>query len=208
MEYNADYFDGKGSNYIKGYNWHQGWLTKAMNLELCFKPTRVLVCGCAKGFLVEAFTLRGIEAEGFDISLYALSLVPAEIMERIYYADVCDLGFIEDNEYDLVVIIDVLEHIAEEDVDKAVSELVRVCSKHIFTRQHLEWNARSRADKTHKTIKPAEWWINIFNKYGAQVVTVPDEFLGTTKLKDEVWEDPDKEPFNPHEIIVYKVTKK
>lgn len=202
-KYGYNYFDGPESNYGGSYVWGSHWNTKAMNLEICFRPVRVLVAGCAKGFLVEAFFYRFIEAEGFDISQYALDCSAPEIMDRLYLADARDLPF-EDEEFDLVVAIDLLEHIEEKTVPKAVSELCRVCYGNIFTRQHFEWNRKSRADPTHVTIKPKEFWIDLFRKNGFRVCDIADEFMGRSDIPDEEWEDPDKEPFNPHEILVFK----
>lgn len=203
-EYDKAYFEGENSNFYQGYDWHLGWITKAKNLKDCFTPRRVLVCGCAKGFLVKAFRGIGVEAWGMDISTYAISRSPIDVMKYVAWGDVCDMSEYDDNEFDLVTAIDLLEHIPEKLIEKAITELVRVSSKYIFTRQHLEWNKKARADKTHKTIHPAEWWIARFETHGVEVVDVPAGFMGRNDIPDEDWEDPEHEPFNPHEIIVFR----
>lgn len=203
-EYGKEYFEGENSNFYRGYEWHPDWLIKAKNLQACFNPKCVLVCGCAKGFLVKAFREIEIEAYGLDISNYAITHAPPEIWAFVQLGDVRDMAEYDDNEFDLVTAIDLLEHIPEDDVPQAVSELVRVSNNIIFTRQHLEWNKKARADTTHKTINPTNWWINLFEKYNTKIVDIPDEFMGRSDLPDEDWEDPEHEPFNPHEILVFR----
>ncbi len=206
-DYNEAYFDGPHSNYGGKYVWHDNWIIKAKNLVDCFNPKNVIVCGCAKGFLVKAFRLLEVEAYGMDISHYALSTTPTEIMAFLSWGDIRDMPEYDANEFDLVVAIDLLEHLHEEDVPKAVSELVRVSSKFIFTRQHFEWNKKSRADKTHNTIKPYEWWCDLFEEKGAMVYKIPEDFMGRKDIPDEEWEDPEHEPFNPHEFISLILTE-
>jgi hypothetical protein len=46
------------------------------------KPQKVLDAGCAWGFLVEAFSDRGVDAWGMDVSEYAIAHVRADIRKR------------------------------------------------------------------------------------------------------------------------------
>ena len=87
-------------------------------------PKTVLDAGCAMGYLVAALRDRGVEAYGVDISEYAISKVREDI--RPY----CAAGSLTEplpdglpKRYDLVVTIEVLEHLYEEDGTQAIHNL-------------------------------------------------------------------------------------
>ncbi len=58
----------------KTYNWD---LTNA----------KVLVVGCAYGYLVKHLVLLGVDAYGMDISSYAISQAPSEVTSRVFVGD-------------------------------------------------------------------------------------------------------------------------
>lgn len=58
-----------------------------------------------------------------DIDENALKLIPTDLVAEKRYADACNLPY-EENAFDLVVALDVIEHI--QDDKKAVSEILRV----------------------------------------------------------------------------------
>ena len=80
-------------NYYSYYNTDLGHISydRSNSYWLCFfgniadkiikdiKPKTVLDVGCEKGFLVESFRDRGVEAFGIDISEYAISEVRQDI---------------------------------------------------------------------------------------------------------------------------------
>src|SRR5262245_13552849 len=72
-----------------------------------FKPRFILDAGCALGFLVQALRQRGAEAFGIDISQFAIGQVDPTIKP---YCRVRSVTQVLPRHYDLIVCIEVLEH--------------------------------------------------------------------------------------------------
>lgn len=107
-------------------------------LEKCNTDTglcKVCDAGCGKGQLVWALRNIGVEAWGFDIDKLAI--------ENRYKK--CQDGWIKKHDavmvwpyggraFDLVVVVDLFEHINLKDIDIVISEMYRVAKKWIFLR--------------------------------------------------------------------------
>ena len=80
--YDADYFEGRTSNYINGYSWDifGDLFTMTARLLVWMFPdaTRYLDFGCATGLLVRALREQGKEAWGVEHSPYCLAHAEAE----------------------------------------------------------------------------------------------------------------------------------
>ena len=130
----------------------------------------VLVLGCARGYLVEAFHERGIDAWGIDISAWAITNSDCSPVCRQYLSlgDCCDLSKYRDKQFDLVVAFDVMEHIPIPDLYKALDEACRVASK--FIAIHVPLVDKVRIDKTHVSLFWSDWWIGEIRKRGFEVI--------------------------------------
>lgn len=64
------------------------FLEKAGLLGINLSGKKVLVLGCAYGFLVKYLTTLGVNAYGVDFSTYAVSQAPTEIASKIILGDV------------------------------------------------------------------------------------------------------------------------
>ena len=119
--YDKNYYDDyNGLPYVKSEHWEKFFDNIAEKIKNEINPKTVLDVGCAKGFLVEKLRDRGIEAFGIDSSEYAISQVDDSIK------DYCKVGSILDpleRKYDLIVCIEVIEHLFEEDSKKALENL-------------------------------------------------------------------------------------
>jgi len=103
-----------------------------------FAPKKILDCGCATGIYEYGFFLLNSEVEivGFDISEYALEHCIPEIKDKLFLLDLeRQLIPYPDNEFDLVLCFDFLEHLHSEYMDFAIKEITRVSSKIIFCKQ-------------------------------------------------------------------------
>jgi SAM-dependent methyltransferase len=121
-------------------------------------PRTVLDAGCAMGFLVEALRDRGVEAYGIDISEYAISKVRPDIKPF------CRVGSVTDpmeSQFDLIVSIEVLEHLSQEDAIKAVRNLCASTSDFIFSSTPQDYD-----EATHFNVQPPEWWTEVFGRQG------------------------------------------
>jgi len=139
-------------NFCKFFNAIADRIVKDIN------PRTVLDAGCAKGFLVEALRDRGVEAYGIDISEYAIGEVREDI--KAY----CKVGSILEPlemSYDLIISIEVLEHLMPEDGIKALENLCKYTNDFIFTSSPTDYEEAS-----HLNVRPTEYWTNIFAQYG------------------------------------------
>jgi len=157
-EYDIDYFcwDGKGEP--KGYKgFYADFPTRLKFLDYikALKPKSVLDVGCAYGFLVKSLNDAGIPSKGVDVSTFAYKMRATDDMQA---ASILDLPF-EDGAFDLVVTLEMLEHIREEDTPQALSELARVSRRGAHWIGYKEVDDLFKTpDKTHINIKPYVWW--------------------------------------------------
>ncbi len=125
-------------------------------------PKTVLDAGCAMGYLVAALRDRGVEAYGIDISEYAISQVREDI--RPY----CAVGSLTEpfpeslpDRYDLVVTIEVLEHLYAEDGKTAIKKLCELSDQVLFSSTPDDYT-----EKTHVNVQQREYWARLFAENG------------------------------------------
>ena len=119
---------------------------------------RVLDAGCAMGLLVEALVERGIDAHGIDISEYAISQAAPSIRDRVR---VGSLTTPLDSRYDLIVCIEVLEHMPPADARIALANLCAHADDIIFSSSPTDFG-----ETTHVNVQPPEAWAEAFAREG------------------------------------------
>jgi len=146
--------------YERNDYWLGFFAAMADEIARCLKPRTVLDAGCAKGFLVEALWARGIEAWGIDISAHAISQVRKDVGPYCRAASLTEpiQGF-----YDLVTCIEVVEHIPAEDVELVARNITGVTDTILFSSTSSDFD-----EATHVTVRPALFWLKLFNQYGFQ----------------------------------------
>lgn len=124
--------------------------------------------GCGSGY-----GLKNAREAGYNV--YGIDLAPSarKRWEKLCIADYCVVGNIlnlpfKDNEFDFVLCNDVFEHLLEEDIPQALSELYRVgsdkfCLIAATTKESFPVGGRIHA---HITIKPDQWWQMKFDEAG------------------------------------------
>ncbi len=123
------------------------------------RPKTALDIGCAKGFLVESLRDRGVEAFGVDLSEYAIGEVRADI--KPYCSVKSILQIAERDRYDLVVCIEVLEHLTEEDGIKALQKITRLSDRILFSASSDDFD-----EPTHINVRPVSYWMDRFAEFG------------------------------------------
>lgn len=112
-----------------------------------------------------------------DLGIYAMG---CEVIDDLCVADILacngihDLGG-ADNCMDLVTCTDVMEHILEEDVPAALSELARVARGPVLlTICHIpDKPGKYGPDQLHITVHPREWWEDKIREHmGAEPVAL------------------------------------
>ncbi len=124
------------------------------------RPKRVFDAGCAMGMLVESLWDRGVEAWGADISEYAIGSVRRDM--RPY----CRVGSIVESaggKFDLVVCIEVLEHMPEEEARRAVGQFAEAADTVLFSS-----NPNDFTEPTHINVHPIIYWLKLFQEHGYQ----------------------------------------
>lgn len=125
--YGADYYRPPHSDIDSAVIYDDGEdkRTVASFLAVNFAPRRVLEAGCARGFLVKALRGHGLEAEGFDFSSWCIDNAPAEIRSWVRPGDILRSAGTSGT-YDLVLALDILEHLPPERAPLALENLASV----------------------------------------------------------------------------------
>lgn len=134
--YSRSYFDRqkdptRESGYGEALTYRDEFGEVAVLAQELFSPSRILDLGCAKGFQVQAFRRQGLEAWGIDISDYAVSEAPAEVVPFLKVEEYRKIHF-PDEYFDLVLAMEVLEHIPPTDIRTVVEELHRLTSRFVW----------------------------------------------------------------------------
>jgi hypothetical protein len=157
--YDGYYFaHGCGEPYQRSEIWLSLFRGFAERIHLDINPGTVLDAGCAMGFLVEALRERKIEAWGVDISSYAIDRIAPEIKEF------CWLGSVTDpfpHQYDLIISIEVLEHLPRQDSEKAVSNFCQHSNDILFSSTPFDYK-----EVSHFNVQPPEYWAEQFARQG------------------------------------------
>ncbi|RKY33195.1 MAG: hypothetical protein DRP74_00650 [Candidatus Omnitrophota bacterium] len=203
------YKDPKYDN-RKGYGlyyWHDGYIEIAKQLIRRFKIFKFLELGCAKGFLVQAMRMIGVEAYGVDISEYAVANCHPEMKKYIMQGDATELGIFEDCYFDLVFSWDFLEHLKSEEILRCLIECRRVSDKYIYHGITVfDKNYGSIAkhfpnepqDPTHVSCYNINWWRKIFREVFA------DKEIIEFKLQDNAFASGNKRRAQLEAVICIK----
>ena len=104
-----------------------GWL-----LWRNFRVTNSLDVGCATGYLVEVLRERGIDAQGCDLSAYAIDHAAPGAVGHVRVANLFAGLPWPDGTFDLVTSLEILEHLPPDRVPDALAELARVCGGYLY----------------------------------------------------------------------------
>lgn len=118
------------------------------------QPKTVLDAGCAFGILVERLRARGIEAWGIDISEYAIGKVAPEMQKY------CRVGSILDplpQQYDLIVSIEVVEHMPDGDSKRAIENICAYSNDILISTTPYDYK-----EPTHFNVQPPDYWARQF----------------------------------------------
>lgn len=152
------YATGCGAPYERNEAWLKFFGAIADRIVSDIRPASVLDAGCAMGFLVEALRARGVQAWGVDISDYAIGQVHPDVREF------CRVGSIVEpfeRRYDLIVCIEVLEHMPAAEGERAIANLCAHTDDVLFSSSPDDF-----AEATHVNVQPPEYWAERFARHG------------------------------------------
>jgi SAM-dependent methyltransferase len=144
--YDEQYFaDPKGKEFIRpdgsidtfGYRNPQAeWLGCAPIVsawKTIFHPQKMLDVACGRGTFLTYARDVGIDAIGFDSSDFAVSCPYFRCRkEWILKHDATETYPYPDNSFDFVTVMDFMEHVYIDDIDKVLKEVYRVCGRYAF----------------------------------------------------------------------------
>lgn len=161
--YNKNYYsDGYPVDYHDKVFWEPLFKNLAQRIFEDLRPERVLDVGCAFGYIVEYLHDLGVEAWGIDVSEYAISCARQDIKPYLRVASAFEpLPADMPQSYDLVLNIEVLEHIYEEDSLKALARLCTYGDRIFFSS-----SADAIYDPTHFNVQQPEYWAEKFAEQG------------------------------------------
>lgn len=179
--FDYDYFENgikKGISNYNGYIWLPTILTnkaeEILNEWNNDKIKTILDFGCAKGYLVKAFRILNKEAYGCDTSNYAISECDESVKG---FCKLLGNSLVPDflNNYDLITMINVLEHIPIDQLNSIVSSLLNRVNIGIYVEIPLGDgikfnNIKHENDKTHIHRNKVEWWINLFERNSFKLI--------------------------------------
>lgn len=152
------YEENGGGDYTDHTIWERNFEWIADKIVEIWNPQTVLDAGCAFGYLVEALRKKGVMAYGIDISSYAISQVPNEIKDYCAVKNLTDeLPKNFPQKYDLVVTIEVLEHLEFETAKLALKKLCSYTDCLLFSSTPIDID-----DATHCNVQLRETWARIF----------------------------------------------
>ena len=143
-----------GRPYQRDDEWLKFFDGIAERIATDIQPKSVLDAGCAWGFLVEGLRARGIEAYGVDVSEYAIQNVHESIKPY------CWIGSITDpfpQNYELIVSIEVLEHMQKKDAEKALVNLDLHTDQILFSSTPFDYR-----ESTHFNVQDPHVWAELF----------------------------------------------
>ena len=147
-----------GMAYVRNEAWLREFGRIADHILNEIGPATVLDAGCAMGFLVETLRARGVEAYGIDISDYAIQQVIEEIKPY------CVVGSVLNpfpRRYDLIVCIEVLEHLPPTECDVAIANFCQSTDEVLFSSTPDDYR-----EATHINVRPPDYWTGLFARYG------------------------------------------
>ncbi len=152
------YATGCGTPYENADDFRQLFRGFADRIVSDIGPANVLDAGCATGYLVEELRERGVEAFGVDISDYAIAHANAGA------APYCRVGSVADpfpRAYDLIVCIEVLEHLPKDEAEATVANLCRHANDILFSSSPHDFK-----EVTHFNARPTDYWVEQFARHG------------------------------------------
>lgn len=157
--FDATYYQtGCGSPYGGSAAWDSFFATVAERIVVEIGPATVLDAGCALGLLVEQLRARGVDAEGIDISEYAIARAPEAVRDHVRVGSVA-APF--PRRYDLIVCIEVLEHMPKAEAEAAVANFCAHSDDVLFSSSPHDYK-----EATHFNVNPPDYWAALFARHG------------------------------------------
>lgn len=146
-----------GRPYQRDEQWLAFFRLIAEKIKTGIAPGSVLDAGCAFGFLVEQLRNLDVQAFGVDISSYAIEQTAPAIRPYCWVASLADPL---PQRYDLIVSIEVLEHMPSEQAQLAIQNLCTASDDILFSSTPFDYK-----ETTHWNVHVPEYWAEQFAQH-------------------------------------------
>ena len=190
--FDRHYFDGGGKvgGYAREGYWDYPVHEVTARHVLARKPESVLELGCARGYVLKRLHDAGVTINGIEISKHCYM---TRVCQGIWNIDLCKTPWptypvYKDQVYDMCFSAATLEHVPEGYVPAVIREMARTCKRGLHG---IDFGHKDDGfDKTHCTLRPKEWWEEIFaeNAPGWPVEILDKEELERGDIPPEVLE--------------------
>jgi cyclopropane fatty-acyl-phospholipid synthase-like methyltransferase len=188
-EYDKDYFENgleTGKSCYKNYRWLPEltipFAYKLIKFAGMEEGEQVLDFGCAKGFLVYALRLAGMESYGYDTSRYAIQNCHPHVVDYV------DNNISYTKKFDWIVSKDVFEHIPNNTLVSLVRTLAFMAPKMVVlvpytktTNKEEFVNEKYEQDPTHINRKTYHGWMDFMKSNGWYSINHVDDKYGYYK---------------------------
>lgn len=142
-----------------------------------FKPKTAYDIGCGTGQLTFLFNRLGIDCLGIDKSEFIIN------KNKIYgnYYQVGDINNLDLPKRDLVMCIDILEHLDYTELDKVLSDLKKLGNNFLFS-VPIKGTPEADGDRTHKIKEERRWWINKLQEKGYKIEETPENWIARNQM--------------------------
>lgn len=147
-----------GQPYERNEIWLGFFGTVADRIVSDIQPKRVLDAGCAIGLLVETLRARGVDASGIDLSTWAIEHATEAAKPYVREGSIVEPF---DGQYDLIVCIEVLEHMPAEEAEKAIANFAKHTGDVLFSSTPFDYK-----EPTHVNVRMPEDWAEAFARHG------------------------------------------
>jgi SAM-dependent methyltransferase len=147
-----------GQPYERNDTWLAFFGGVADRIVADIQPKRVLDAGCAIGLLVETLRARGVDASGIDLSTWAIEHATEAARPYVREGSIVEPF---DSQYDLIVCIEVLEHMPPAEADRAIANFAAHTGDVLFSSTPFDYK-----EPTHINVRMPEEWAEAFARHG------------------------------------------
>ncbi|MDR7255328.1 SAM-dependent methyltransferase [Nocardioides sp. BE266] len=159
VDYGRDYYNEAHLGGHGDYSWdNEEWRTfftrMAERLLAVAPAATVLDVGCARGLLVHAFLLQGVDATGIDVSEHAVASAHEDVRDRLSVASATEPI---EGRYDLITCIEVLEHMEASAAHDAIDAMTAATDRIVFSSTPSDLDEPTHIN-VHDTREWAAWF--------------------------------------------------
>ena len=134
-----------------------------------FNPRSILELGTGTGILIELFKKKGVDVIGIDQNEHTKEWFDAknpDLADRYVLADLAEYKIPEDRWFDLVICVEVFEHMKGREIHNIMQQMHDRCKRFIFSSTPNISSAVFDKKWGHISILPTNTWISMISNYG------------------------------------------